>query len=170
MNPNFFHPLGLWALTAALCLSPAGARAAGGADRPATAAKRCAAAPWRGCDFSALFRMEGVIHSDKADTTAVFSDSFALPVARLVQVYASGREAQRLLDALRQGVDGDARYQPVSTIREEERYVHIYAHAGNGGYDEILIFGVAEEERTVIQLLGAFPTEALLKVVRHLGA
>lgn len=167
MTRTYLFALSAVAAAATLFLPPACEPATAAAAGPAVATAVPNAPKWKGCDLSAFSHLDGAAYSEKSGTPAVFSQDFSLPTTRLVQISTTARAAQEQVEALRDRTDDDARYQHVSTIREEDRSIYLYAHAGEGGYDEILTFGISEEENTILQLLGKFSTDDLLAVVRQ---
>ena len=157
------------ALLAALCAAtPAAGHRPCAPAVPAPSAAP-ATADSESCDLSPLKRMSGVDYSDRADAPAAFSKDFSLPTRRLVQAHATGREAQDYIRTLQKETEDNARYSYVSGIHEENRRICIYAHAADGAYDEILIFGLSDEECSALQLAGRFTTDNVLAVVRLLG-
>lgn len=156
-------------LIAALCTATP---AAGHAPCCTPAYAPCAAPSLedgKSCDLAPLAHLKGVDFSDRADAPAVFSKNFSLPTRRLVQAHATGREAQDYIRTLQKETESNAHYQYVSAVQEEERRICIYAHAADGGYDEILIFGLSDEECSALQLTGRFSTDNVLDVVRQLS-
>lgn len=156
-------------LTAGLAAAPSALAARTPAPSAPTEAP-ARTAGWAGFDFSPLFTMKGVTYTDRPDSEAVITKDCRLRAKRALSLTATARKARSMAAAMRARVGADQRYKYVSSVRQGDHYIYVYAHKGGWDHDEILVFDLSDDEARIIQLRGNFSNNDLTRIAKALKA
>lgn len=146
------------------------AKAAAPTAQPATNGTAALAGEWTGFDFSPLYAMKGVTYTDRPDSEAAITKDCSMRAKRVLNLTATARKARKLAKTMRARVGADKRYKYISSVRQGDHYIYVYAHKSGWNNDEVLVFDLSDDAARIVQMRGNFSSHDLTRIAKALKA